>query len=109
MCKIVRNDYNGDYLELSDGTEVHFVHEQNCCECVYADLSALEDTGFENDNITIKNLDIKLVKGYGLRLNGYGIPCYNSQNGWYSSDIEIQVIKRIYVDVHRDLGIWEEC
>lgn len=86
------SDYNNDnfYLQLSDGTRIRFVHDQQCCESVYADLSALEDTGFETDgSLTLNNIHITFVKDYGIKLNEYGIPCYNEQNGFYSSDISI--------------------
>ena len=102
--RIVKGNYHNDfedYLELSDGTTIHFHHEQDCCENVYADLSALEDTGFETDgNLTLNNLHISLVKGYGVKINSYGIPCYNEQNGYYDSSITVIVKHNFDVDTY---------
>lgn len=79
-------------IQLGDGTTITFYHSQDCCEDVYADLNALNDTGFfEDESLTRNNLKIELVKGYGVRINGYGIPCYNIQNGYYSSEIMLTV------------------
>lgn len=92
--------YNADDgLELNDGTIITFYHQQDCCESVYADLNALNDTGFfEDESLSRDNLKIEFVKGYGVRINGYGIPCYNEQNGYYSSQIQLTV--------HFDAGVY---
>jgi hypothetical protein len=91
-------------IHLDDGTIIEFYHEQDCCESVYADLSALDDTGFFNDSsICWENIKIEMVENYGFRLNGYGIPCYNSQNGCYNSNIKVSISKNF--DVDYDMGI----
>ena len=96
------------YITLADGTRIEFYHDQDCCESVYADLSALKDTGFETDmSICWETLKIEVVRDYGFRLNGYGIPCYNSQNGYYSSNIQVSIIKNF--DVDYDMGIADYC
>jgi hypothetical protein len=98
------NEEDNGYITLVDGTTIDFCHEQDCCETVYADLSALNDTGFETDmSICWETLKIEVVKDYGFRLNGYGIPCYNSQNGYYSSNILVTISKNFYVE--EDMGI----
>ena len=97
-----------DTLKLADGTKIVFYHSQDCCEEVYADLTALEDTGFfEDTSIRFNNLYFEKVDGYGIRLNGYGIPCYNTQNGYYNSDITVAIIA-LEIDVDTDLGIFNE-
>lgn len=109
--KFYLNDYDEGVIELADGTKIVFSHDQDCYENVWADVTALQDTGFENDiDITKQNLKIELVKGYGIRLNGYGIPFYNEQNGYYSDTIDI------YIDGERDshiscydLDIFKDC
>ena len=78
-------------LTLSDKTEIYFEHYADCCEEVWADTDALKDTGFEQATINIENLSIRKVEGQGISLNGYFIPCYNIQNGYYSSEIEITI------------------
>ena len=112
MNKITCNYLDdGGVITLTDGTKIEFVHYQDCCEDVYADLSALEDTGFEEDEtINFNNLKIELVKGYGIKLNGYGIPCYNSQNGYYNSNVHIFVNGKEFmnINVDQDLNIFDE-
>ena len=89
----MKNEIGQNYICLSDGTCIEFEHCQNNYERVYADLTSLEDTGFENDlSIKGENLKIKFVKGYGIRLNEYGIACY-SDEGYYVADISITATK----------------
>ena len=76
-----------------------YYHDQDCCENVYADFGALNDTGFEKFIIEYINkersryfdpsIDIEFVEDYGFRINGYGVPCYNSQNGYYNDNLEL--------------------
>ncbi len=76
-----------DKLIFDDGTVIEDEHEQDCCENVYADFNQLEGTDvLEHD---FKTLDIEGVKDSGFRIDGYFIPCYNQQNGYYSGDLSI--------------------
>lgn len=91
------NRENSDVLVLSDGTEITFDGEENSGpnDCYnYADWSALEDTGFfEDKTITAKTLKLERVEPYGFRINGYFVPCYSSQNGYYTSMLTITAKK----------------
>lgn len=82
---------------FNNGVEITYYHDQVCCETVYADFSALKDQGILN--IEIDNINIELVENAGFKLNGYFIPCYNEQNGYYSSDLEL-IIK--YDEYHQE-------
>lgn len=72
---------------FNDGTTITDFHYQDCCEHVYADFSQLKDTTIFNEEIN--EIKIEGVEGSGFRLNGYFVPCYNSQNGYYSSDLAL--------------------
>jgi hypothetical protein len=76
-------------LTFSDGSTIEDYHESDCCESVYADWKQLQDT----DILAREFEDIKItgVKGSGIKLNGYFIPCYNHQNGYYSSDLHLTI------------------
>ena len=93
--KIHNSEYyekeNSDILELKDGTIIYFDCYENDGpnDCYnYADWSALEDTGFFNEDINHKNLVLEKCD-YGFRINGYFVPCYSSQNGYYTDEIDI--------------------
>ena len=75
------------YILFDDGTKIFDYHDQDCCENVYADFEQLKDTDILEQEF--KDIEIEGVEGSGIRLNGYFIPCYNKQNGYYSSNLEI--------------------
>ena len=92
MRTITKIDYNG--LTLSDGTRILHEHEQDCCENVYADWKA----GFEDVDLStfdVSEIDIENVENSGFRLNGQFVPCYDEQNGYYSSDLRIEVVSQV--------------
>jgi hypothetical protein len=83
-------EITGEHILFDDGTEVTQYHNQDCCENVYADFEQLKTTPIDWEDFK----EIKLVKvpDTGIRIvGGYLIPCYNKQNGYYSSDLELIV------------------
>lgn len=79
-------DESGIYF--TNGAKITHYHIQDWCENVYASWrEGLVDTGFENQKFY--EIKIELVENYGIRVNGYGIPCYNEQNGYYSHQLDI--------------------
>ena len=78
---------NENSLEFDNGTIIEDQHNQDCCEHVYADWRQLEDTDILSKEIG--KIKIEGVKDSGFRLNGYFIPCYNSQNGYYGDDLAL--------------------
>lgn len=78
-----------EQIEFDDGTTITHHHEQDCCESVYADFESLKDQDIKEKDF--KEIKIEGVKGSGFRLNGYFIPCYNEQNGYYSDDLELVI------------------
>lgn len=72
-------------------------HEQDCCEHVYADFSVMkyhrDIIGAKVRDITIKSIEemgflICFCVGYDEYVKVF-IACYNSQNGYYSSNLEL--------------------
>jgi len=78
-----------EQLKFDDGTIIEFHHEQDCCENVFADFKSLSDQ--ELIGKEFNSLDIEGVKDSGFKLNGHFVPCYNKQNGYYSSDLELVI------------------
>lgn len=80
-------------------------HDQDCCEEVYADFSVLQTYNVSNitgKTINIREIDfeenlnklVKGIEGQGFNLiskigENFFVPCYNEQNGYYSSNLEL--------------------
>lgn len=96
---------NDSGIIFNNGTKLSHYHRQDCCENVYADweylrqYNILPSTGETisiydiefDDSITNnidyeKNMGIKLISKTGDK---WFIPCYNEQNGYYSSDLNL--------------------
>ena len=73
-----------DAIHFNESLIVEFFHNPDCCEVNFADLTALNDTTFTTDKF--KTLIIETCE-YGYRVNGYFIPCYSMQNGYYSNEV----------------------
>ena len=82
---------NDESIQLSNGMEIASHHDQDCCEHVYADFSLMELS--DKKDIEFSEILIKKVDGLGFLFNGILINCYNSQDGYYSSALELRCIK----------------
>lgn len=80
-----------------EGKEIVFesVHDQDCCEHVYADFSVMKYHAAELKGQWVPEIIVKGVDemGFALHLGSKKIfvPCYNSQNGYYSSNLVITI------------------
>ncbi len=86
--KAIKIDKKG--ILFDDGTTISHSHYQECCEEVYADWEQIEELFRQSEFDEIK---IEGVKGSGFRLNGFFVPCYNEQNGYYGSDLDLIITK----------------
>ena len=70
-------------------------HSQDCCEHVYADWLMIQDYLSQIEGKEISKLIIKAVDEIGLLLCFDDvkvlIPCYDEQNGYYSSNLELSI------------------
>ena len=98
-----------DKIIFDNGYELESYHEQDCCEHVYADFEILKDYNVSTKTgktINIEDIDFEEHLEYliqGIENEGFNmiskigekffIPCYNSQNGYYSSELEL-ILKR---------------
>lgn len=84
------------------------VHQQDCCEVVYADFDAVQmyrnqliREQKEEEEYGFNVIEIKPVEDTGIILGFSGswysypvnilIPCYNQQNGYYSSNLILNI------------------
>ena len=98
-----------DEIVFDNNYELRYYHEQDCCESVYADFEMLKNYNVSvktGKNINIKEIEFvetleSLVEGVPqagfniISITGekFFIPCYNEQNGYYSSDLELILVK----------------
>lgn len=91
-------------LNLEDGRAISLesYHESDCCENVYADFGVARHFMGEVDGKFLAKLVIKGVEELGFLLCFFDsiysqvgkklfIPCYNSQNGYYSSNLALVI------------------
>lgn len=85
-------------IEFDNGNVLEFFHYTSCCEQVYADtrnIQAMSHVNFPVYEAEFdENLVVEMVSGIGVQLinvNGmkYLISCYDSQNGYYSDQLEM--------------------
>lgn len=97
-----KSSEGGFSLRAKDGPIIKFSssHSQDCCESVYADFSALKHYKEQILGKTVKAIAIKGVEDIGFLICfkiGYDddikvfIPCYNYQNGYYSSSLDLLI------------------
>lgn len=82
-------DINSDGITFDNGATLTHYHSQDCCEHVYADWESLKtEVGVMDHNFATTPI-IEFIKDSGIRVEGFFVPCYNSQNGYYSSQLEL--------------------
>lgn len=100
--------------------KLEYYHDQDCCEEVYAEFDILKTYNVSTKTgkcINIKEIDfredlnklVKGIKGQGFNMiskigEKFFVPCYNVQNGYYSSDLELILHKK---DTKETLNITE--
>lgn len=91
--KVVKID--SDSLEFDNGVKLYSNHDQDCCENHYLSLSDLTLDDFKGLEFDLSNDDFfERIEDYGIALkpiNGFPvrIPGYGSNNGYYSSNLDL--------------------
>lgn len=118
-------DIKENWITFDNGLEMSSYHKSECCEDHYVDFSAMLGQGYEgqefseklsemivldekgkvsNDDFSEtfesgskykKDIDYTFVKIKDLRGNTYTLPIYNSNNGYYSDNVDIHLCKGI--------------
>lgn len=83
---------NGEEVELSDH------HSQDCCESVYADWKAFSAYKSQIVDHRYSEIEVRGIDGEGVMfcfsdypLQKVFVPCYDIQNGYYSSDLDLTI------------------
>lgn len=113
-------EFKEESIIFDNGYKLKYYHKQDCCESVYAEFEILKDYNVSlvtGKNIKIKEIDfeeslIKLVEGVkeaGFNMiskigEKFFVPCYNSQNGYYSGDLELILYKENNVKEKLDIS-----
>ena len=90
---------NSDEITFDNGVKLYSNHEQDCCENHYLSMSDLTISDFERLEFDLSNDDFfERIEDYGIALkplNGHPvrIPGYGSNNGYYSSNIDLIITK----------------
>ena len=85
-------EVNDEKILFDNGNTITFDHEQDWCEYNYAQFDALEELAFEVE--FDEDLTFEAVDGSGFRFGNlpqkmFFIPCYSSQDGYYTDYIDI--------------------
>ncbi len=84
-------------IEFDNGWIMCDCHYQDCCESVFADWNHLKDEAGINYDFNEETFRIEGVDE-GIRFGDNGVmffvPCYNEQNGYYNSDLVIQMYRK---------------
>jgi hypothetical protein len=102
----ISNPYNNDLklwvdeaILFSDGYILGSHHDTDCCESHFLEFTNINLDEFKGLKFDLSNENFfKRIPDYGIELipiNGHSIkiPGYGNNNGWYSSNIDLIVIK----------------
>lgn len=99
ITNLQSNDEMVSFVDGDERIEITTEHYQDCCENVYGDFSnfkyhkeAIESKKFNKIEISgIENLG--LLISFGNIFTKVLVPCYNSQNGYYSDNLTLLIKK----------------
>lgn len=92
-----RERWGGSKLFFTDGSYIMTDYEPMCCELNYADFSVLETMpdvlGLDFEAVEVSAPADGCAGGFIMRLGTFPvfIPCYSSQNGYYSTDLQVSL------------------
>lgn len=92
MFKAIKpRDNDDEDLVFTNGWRIRTSHSPDCCEHNYADWSSLDDTGFFEEEFYENDFKLEKWDG-GFRINGYTVNCYSEQSGYYSTELEVDLM-----------------
>lgn len=112
--KVINLDSNMDIITFDNGVKLYSSHDQDCCESHYLSMSDLTISDFEGLEFDLTNDDFfERIEGYGIALkplNGFPvrIPGYGSNNGYYSSNLDLIITNTNGNGIYKEYNI-SEC
>ena len=84
-----------DKILFTNGCSITYYHYQDCCEHVYAAFDEIDDLALEYEFDDAEEFYIWMLDDFGFKFSdgrhSVSVPCYNIQNGYYSSELDIRV------------------
>jgi hypothetical protein len=105
---------NSDVITFDNGVKLYSNHYQDCCENHYLSMSDLTIADFDGLEFDLSNDEFfERIEGYGIALkpiNGHPvrIPGYGSNNGYYSSNLDLIIINVNGLSIYKEYNI-SEC
>lgn len=93
--KVVKVD--SDSIEFENGVRLYSSHDQDCCENHYLSMSDITEEDFDGLEFDLTTDDFfRRIEDYGIELlpvrgRGVKIPGYGSNNGYYSSNLNLVI------------------
>lgn len=107
--QIIITGWSDKEIRFSDGSKITHSHSRDCCETNYPDFSVLE-VFYHGEEF--RDYYIEPVKDAGFNLcmtqgaiGSYRapekifIPCYSIQNGFYSTNLNIEIVDKKVVTI----------
>lgn len=97
MDKVKVVNITSDYIEFDNKVKLTSDHSRDCCETHYLSFEDLTEQDFEGLEFDLTNDDFfKRIEDYGIELipiSGHSvkIPGYGHNNGYYSSNLDLQL------------------
>lgn len=110
--KVIKLD--SDSIEFDNGVKLYSNHDQDCCENHYLSMNDLTIEDFNGLEFDLSNDDFfDRIEGYGIALkplNGFPvrIPGYGSNNGYYSSNLDLIITNTNGNGIYKEYNI-SEC
>lgn len=93
IIKVAKN-----YIAFENDFFLSYYHDQDCCEQHYLDFQHLSVKDFEGLKFDLTKEFFRKIPSYGIELipiEGWGvkIPAYSNNNGYYSDNLSLVIIK----------------
>lgn len=114
MKKVTVVNVDSDSIKFDNGVMLYSNHEQDCCESHYLSFDDLNIDDFDGLEFDLTNDNFfERIDGYGIALhpiNGLPVrvPGYGSNNGYYSSNLDLVLSDDKGFEKHYDITECQE-